>query len=58
HPSKYWLTTKKKIAAVVLPPYAIYLAYKMNKYKKGTAKQRNLQDISQKDCKKTVDKDG
>ncbi|CAG8590499.1 8894_t:CDS:2, partial [Racocetra fulgida] len=38
-----------EIAAVILPPYAIYLAYKMNQYQKGTAKQKNSQDLSQED---------
>ncbi|KAF0394652.1 hypothetical protein F8M41_010331 [Gigaspora margarita] len=47
HPSKYWLTKKKKVAAVLLPPYAIYLMYKMNKYKKGTVKQENTQTVSE-----------
>ncbi|CAG8520979.1 11151_t:CDS:2, partial [Gigaspora rosea] len=46
HPKKYWLTTKKMVAAVILPPYAIYLMYKMNKYKKGTVKKDKIQNSS------------
>ncbi|CAG8810800.1 14840_t:CDS:2, partial [Racocetra persica] len=43
HPKKYWLTTKKKVAAIIMPPYAIYLWYKLKKYKKGTVKKDNAQ---------------
>ncbi|CAG8527843.1 1900_t:CDS:2 [Dentiscutata erythropus] len=57
HPNKYWLTTKKKIAAAILPPYAIYLMYKMNKYKKGTAKQENTQNVSKEANEKIADKE-
>ncbi|CAG8733241.1 4249_t:CDS:2, partial [Cetraspora pellucida] len=57
HPKKYWLTTKKKIAAVVLPPYAIYLMYKINKYKKGTVKKDNAQISSAESSKEINEKE-
>ncbi|CAG8618757.1 14121_t:CDS:2 [Cetraspora pellucida] len=57
HPKKYWLTTKKMIAAVVLPPYAIYLMYKINKYKKGTVKKNNAQISSAKSSEEINEKE-
>ncbi|RIB07812.1 hypothetical protein C2G38_2213315 [Gigaspora rosea] len=40
------LKLPKMVTAVILPPYAIYLMYKMNKYKKGTVKKDKIQNSS------------
>lgn len=57
NPKKYWLTTKKKVAAILLPPYAIYLLYKMNKYKKGSVKKDNTRTSSAESSKETKEKE-
>lgn len=38
NPSKYWLSTKKKIMSIVVPPYGLSVLYKLKKYKKATTK--------------------
>jgi hypothetical protein len=45
NPSKYWLTTKRKVMSVIVPPYGLSVLYRLNKYKKATTKE-SLHDSS------------
>ncbi|CAG8619367.1 10807_t:CDS:2, partial [Diversispora eburnea] len=38
-PSKIWLTTKKKIMSVIIPPYGLLVHNRLKKYKKTLTKQ-------------------
>ncbi|CAG8715975.1 9028_t:CDS:2, partial [Funneliformis caledonium] len=44
NPSKYRLTTKKKILSVIIPPYGLSVLYQLKKYKKENATKENLRD--------------
>jgi hypothetical protein len=39
NPSKYWLTTKKKVMSVVVPPYGLLVLYRLKKYQEATNKK-------------------
>lgn len=37
-PSKYWLSTTKKVMSVIVPPYGLFVLYRLKKYQKATKK--------------------